>query len=94
MDRTAAKRQAEYRNRLQAQGYRRKMIWYDQAGFPIRGREAGGSARPLPDKLTREELDQEIERAIAGTDPAFTARLFRELAACAREIRALRDYEK
>jgi hypothetical protein len=47
----------------------------------------------LKDTLTREELDQEIDRAIAGTDPAM-ARLFRELAVCACELRVLRDCEK
>jgi len=91
MDRTAAQRQARFRQRMRALGYKVKTIWIDDAGFPGRGPT---DRPPLKPELTREEFEEELTRAVSGTDSGFRARFYGELAAYIRGLRGLWEYRR
>jgi hypothetical protein len=88
MDRTAAERQTAFRRKMRARGYRQKQIWVDAEGFPGRGGGALGFFRP---SMTLEQLTAELVRLTGGMDEEFARRLYAELAAHARGIKAMRE---
>jgi hypothetical protein len=88
MDKRAAERQAAYRKRMKERGYRLLQVWVDAEGFPGKAQERNGAHKQA---LTLSELEDVLVRVTEGTDEAFKARLFGELAAYAKGARELRD---
>jgi hypothetical protein len=86
VDRTAAKRQAAFRKRMQVKGYRLIQIWVDDEGFPRCGSQGADVKKR---KLTLSRLLEELARLTVGTDADFTARLYGELASYAGNVREL-----
>jgi hypothetical protein len=88
MDRTAAERQAAFRKRMQARGFKLKQIWVDAEGFLGSGKKAEESACPA---MSLDQLLAVLAEITVGADEAFQSRLYGELAAYARGVRELRD---
>jgi hypothetical protein len=91
MDRTAADRQAAFRKRLKARGYRLMQVWVDAEGFPGKAAERGGAKKQ---ELTLKEFEDMLVRLTAGTDDNFAPRLYGELAAYAKGVREVWDLSR
>ncbi|MDR2784641.1 MAG: hypothetical protein LBB83_01870 [Treponema sp.] len=91
MDRTAADRQAAFRQRMKARGYRLMQVWVDAEGFP--GKAVGRSG-VKPSEMTLTQLEDVLVRVIEGTDEVFTLRLYGELAAFAKGVREVWDLSR
>jgi hypothetical protein len=92
MAKSNAERQAEFRTRMKARGFREKLIWVDWEGHR-------GSARApeLPEQkpaLTLAQLTGRLRKITAGMDGYDTSRLFAELAAHARGLREKWNYNE
>jgi hypothetical protein len=91
MDRTAADRQAAFRKRMKARGYRLMQVWVDAEGFPGKAAQRGGIKKP---EMSLSQLQDVLARVIEGADEAFTLRLYGELAAFAKGVREVWDLSR
>jgi hypothetical protein len=91
MDRKAADRQAAYRKRMKARGFRLMQVWVDAEGFPGKAAEREGAKKQ---ELTLEQFEEVLVRLTSGTDEAFVPRLYGELAAYAKGVRETWDLSR
>ena len=91
MGKTVANRQAAYRKRMKARGYRLVQVWVDAEGFPVKVGDVDGVKKP---GLTFDQLKEMLVRVTAGADEAFALRLYGELAAVAQELRKVWDVSR
>ena len=88
MSKTVANRQATYRKRMKARGYRLVQVWVDGAGFPGKVSDVDGEKKPA---LTFDQLKALLVQVTSGADEDFALRLYGELAATAQELRKIWD---
>jgi hypothetical protein len=88
MTKSNAERQAEFRSRMKARGFREKLIWIDQEGHQGTARTQEQEQKPA---LTINQLSGQLKKITSGMDANAAGRLFAELAAHARGLRGKWD---
>jgi hypothetical protein len=91
MDMTAAHRQAAFRRRMKAGGYRLMQVWVDARGFPGKVQDRDGAKGR---EVTLGQLEDVLAGVVAGTDGDFAPRLYGELAAFAKGVREIWDLSR
>jgi hypothetical protein len=83
MAKSNAQRQADFRARMKARGFREKLIWVDWEGHA-----KGAKSQDVPEELTLKQLDGQLKKLTADMSQWDAGRMFSDLAAHARGLRA------
>jgi hypothetical protein len=83
MAKTNAERQAEFKARMKAKGFREKTVWVDWEGHRV-----GAKSPEKKSVITTNQFTGRLRKIVEGMDEYDAGRLFSELASYASGLRA------
>jgi hypothetical protein len=89
MAKSAAERQADFKARMYARGFKQKQIWVDEDGFMVGPEDVEGGGRP---KVTYAKFLRELKTLINPMTDDEKEEIYAELLVYARALRQRWDY--